>query len=203
MKRIAIASLLSLFAFNAMAEKLPTDLNWISNLNEPLFASEDAKQGGILHSYMQSFPQTLRTVGPDSNGAFRPYMLDNAPALVSRHPNTLKFIPGLATSWAYGHDDKTVYFKLDPTAKWSDGEKVMADDYLFTLTYHRSKDIVAPWYNDYYTTEIDNIIKYDDYTIAVKMVEKKDRDNLMLDAGSLQPRPKHFFTFETKHLTSC
>ena len=39
MKRIAIASLLSLFTFNAMAEKLPTDLNWISNPNEPLFAS--------------------------------------------------------------------------------------------------------------------------------------------------------------------
>ena len=46
MKRIAIISLLSLFAFNAMAEQLPTDLNWISNQNEPLFASEQAKQGG-------------------------------------------------------------------------------------------------------------------------------------------------------------
>ena len=85
-------------------------------------------------------------------------MLDNAPALVSRHPNTLKWIPGLATSWAYGKDDKTVYFKLDPAAKWSDGEKVTADDYLFILTYYRSKDIVAPWYNDYYTTELDTLL---------------------------------------------
>ncbi|TEW47121.1 extracellular solute-binding protein [Psychromonas algicola] len=193
MKRITIISLLSLFTFNAASEQLPADLDWISNQNEPLFASEQAKQGGTLRSYILSFPQTLRTVGPDSNGAFRSYMLDNAPALVSRHPNTLKWIPGLATSWAYGKDDKTVYFKLNPAAKWSDGEKVTADDYLFILTYYRSKDIVAPWYNEYYTTELDTIVKYDDYTIAVKTVSKKDRDNLMIDTGSLQPRPKHFF----------
>jgi len=193
MNKIAIISLLSLCSFNTMAAELPTDLTWISNQNEPLFASDEAKQGGTLNSYMSSFPQTLRTVGPDSNGAFRGYMLDNAPTLVTRHPNTLNWIPSLATSWAYGSDDKTVYFKLDPNAKWSDGQKVTADDYLFILTYHRSKDIVAPWYNDYYTTTIDNIIKFDDYTIAIQTVDKKDRDNLMIEAGGLQPRPKHFF----------
>ena len=193
MKQIAIISLLSLFAFNAMAEKLPTDLNWISNQNEPLFASDKAKRGGTLRKRLASFPQTLRSVGPDSNGVFRSYISDNAPGLVTRHPNTLKWIPSLATSWAYGKDNKTVYFKLDPTAKWSDGVKVTADDYVFMLTYFRSKDIVSPWSNDYYANTIDDVVKFDDYTIAIKTVEKTDRDNLMYKVGGLQPHAKHFF----------
>ena len=193
MKRTALIPLLSLLAFSTMAEQLPKDLNWQSNPNEPLFASAQAKRGGTLHKSILSFPQTLRTVGPDSNGGFRTYILDSAPTLVSRHPNTLKWIPSLATSWAYGDDNKTVYFKLNPDAKWSDGEKVTADDYLFMLTYFRSKDIVAPWYNDYYQNTIDSIVKIDDYTIVVKTVEKQDSDNLMMTAGELQPKPKHFY----------
>ena len=35
---------------------------------------------------MQSFPLTFRTVGPDANGGFRSFVLDNQLRLISFHP---------------------------------------------------------------------------------------------------------------------
>lgn len=64
-------AVLSALSFNALAEPLPSDLQWVSNQNEPLFASSEAKRGGTLTTYMVSFPQTLRSVGPDANSGLR------------------------------------------------------------------------------------------------------------------------------------
>ncbi|KLV11681.1 ABC transporter substrate-binding protein [Photobacterium ganghwense] len=182
---------------SAYAADLPADLEWISNMNEPLFASPEAKFGGTLRTYMASFPQTLRSVGPDANSGLRHYFMDGVPKLAARHPNTGKWIPQLAESWAFDEDNQTVYFKLNPKAKWSDGEKVTADDYLFMLKYYRSKDIIDPWYNDFFTEKIEDVVKFDEYTIAIKSAVKKSHDELMvqinLPSNGLQPRPEHFF----------
>ncbi|UTT85993.1 extracellular solute-binding protein [Vibrio pelagius] len=179
---------------------LPQGLEWLSNNNEPLFASQDAIRGGTLRTFMASFPQTLRSVGPDANSGLRHYFMDGAPKLAQRHPNTGKWIPQLATDWAFSEDNKTVYFKLDPNATWSDGEKITADDYLFMLTYYRSKDIVDPWYNDFFSTSIVDVIKVDEYTIAVETAVEQSQDALMvlinMPSNGFQPRPQHYFAGE-------
>ena len=51
----------------------------------------------------------------------------------------------MATHWAVQPDQKTIYFKLDPDARWSDGKPITADDYVFTLEMMRSKFIVDPF----------------------------------------------------------
>ncbi|WP_261883159.1 extracellular solute-binding protein [Vibrio pelagius] len=179
---------------------LPQGLEWLSNNNEPLFASQDAIRGGTLRTFMASFPQTLRSVGPDANSGLRHYFMDGVPKLAQRHPNTGKWIPQLATDWAFSEDNKTVYFKLDPNATWSDGEKITADDYLFMLTYYRSKDIVDPWYNDFFSTSIVDVIKVDEYTIAVETAVEQSQDALMvlinMPSNGFQPRPQHYFAGE-------
>ncbi|GAL33496.1 oligopeptide ABC transporter [Vibrio maritimus] len=194
---LLIAAVLAAIPFGSSASELPSGLTWISNMDEPLFASEEAKFGGTLRTHMSSFPQTLRSVGPDSNSGLRHYFMDGTPKLAARHPNTGNWIPQLAEAWAYGDDNQTVYFKLNPKAKWSDGENVDADDYLFMLTYNRSKDIVAPWYNDFFTNKIEDVSKIDDYTIAIKSATKMSQEELMiqinLPSNGLQPRPEHFF----------
>lgn len=172
------------------AETLPADIQWQTNSTDAVFASPDAVKGGSLHLALPSFPMTFRTVGPDSNGSFRSAILDNQLALIDIHPNTLNVIPQLATHWAYGKDKKTMYFKLNPNAKWSDGVPVTADDFLFTLEFMRSPHIVAPWYNDYYTQEIDRVIVYDDHTLAV--VATKPGPDLYLKLG-LNPTPRHYY----------
>lgn len=188
---VLLVFLLALFQFSTLAaEKLPDGIKWQTNPNAPVFASPQAKKGGTYRSYMMSFPLTFRHVGPDSNGSFASVIFSLNLSLVGIHPNTEEVLPELATHWAYGDDNRTMYFRLDPDARWSDGKPVTADDYLYTLEFMRSKNIVAPWYNNYYTEKIERVIKYDTYTIAV--VSKNPVPELHLKV-TISPTPKHFY----------
>ncbi len=174
----------------AATPELPKDIKWLTNNSDPVFASNDVKKGGKFYTYLMSFPMTFRVVGPDSNDSFRSAILDNQLSLIGIHPNTLNITPEIATHWAFGKDKKTMYFKLNKKACWSDGVPVTASDFAYTLDFMRSKYIVAPWYNDYYTKEIDRVIVYDDYTLAV--VAKKAEPDLFLKLG-LNPTPRHYY----------
>ena len=124
---------------------LPEGLEWVTNNEDEVFASPEAKRGGTFNTYMLGFPLTLRMVGPDSNGGFAGYLrANNSVGLVSIHPNTLNFIPMLATHWAFDDDGKTVYYRLRPEATWSDGMPITADDFMFTVDFMRSEHIVDP-----------------------------------------------------------
>ncbi len=171
-------------------EKLPNNLIWLTNNEDPEFSSPEAKKGGILRLSINSFPNTFRTVGPDSNNSFRDYILNNQLSLIALHPNTENLIPQLATHWAYDKDKKTMYFKLNPNAKWSDGVQVTAQDFAYTLEFMRSSYIVAPWYNDYYTEYIDKITIYDDYTLSVSAT--RPMPDLFLYTN-ISPTPRHYF----------
>ncbi len=171
-------------------ETPPEGIEWLTNASDPVFASPQAVKGGTYHDALSSFPLTFRVVGPDSNSSFRGAILGNQLGLIGIHPNTRNIIPELATHWAYGADKKTMYFKLDPEARWSDGHPVTADDFVYTLAFMRSKHIVAPWYNDYYTKEIDRVIVYDDHTFAI--VGTKAQPDLHLKI-TLPPTPRHFY----------
>ena len=172
------------------APALPDNIQWLNNDADPVFASADAKRGGTFHTALMTFPLTFRTVGPDSNSSFRSAIIGNQLSLIGLHPNTLNIIPELATHWAFDPDKKTMYFKLNPDARWSDGVPVTADDFAFTLEFMRSKHIIAPWYNDYYTQEIDGVIVYDALTLAV--VSTKAVPDLHLKLG-ISPTPRHYY----------
>ena len=171
-------------------EKLPDDLIWLTNETDPVFASPEAKKGGILHAYLINFPNTFRTVGPDSNNSSRSYILDNQFYLLGMHPNTEKLIPSLATHWAFDKDNKTMYFRLNQNVRWSDGKPVTAHDFAYTLEFMRSKYIIAPWYNDFYTEFIDKVIVYDDYTLAVVATRPLIDLHQYL---TISPTPRHYY----------
>ncbi len=177
-------------------EILPENINWITNETDKVFASPDAKKGGTFRGSMSTFPLTIRSVGPDSNSGMIGALRANQILLVYRHPNTENRLPGLATHWAYDDDGKTMYFKLNQKARWSDGHPVTADDFLFGLEFMRSKHIVAPWYNNFYNEDFDKVIKYNDHTIAVVM--RKPMPELVHFLESLMPQPKHYYKELTK-----
>lgn len=177
---------------HAKSSELPSNLTWVSNNQSPVWADPSATKGGVFTDFMLAFPPTLRTVGPDSNSSFRAFINANQMGLVNIHPNTQEIIPQLAQSWAYGDDGKTVYYKLDPAAKWSDGQAVTADDFLFTLEFMRSPHINAPWYNNYYTEQILDITKYDDHTISITGAVVRPKEELHYYYG-VNPTPKHFY----------
>lgn len=185
----------TLTPYPASTTALPNDLVWQTNDSDPEFADPAAQRGGTLRESMLSFPLTLRVVGPDSNGSFAGYTRALNMNLVDIHPDTRRPIPALATHWAFGNDHKTMYFKLDPDARWSDGKPVTADDFVYLLEFMRSKFIVAPFQNEYFTTQITNVIKFDTYTIAMVSGVAKPDDEL-LEQVNVNPVPRHFHALD-------
>ena len=173
-------------------DNLPNDLNWQDGSEEQEFASPKAKNGGPWEVFMRDFPRTLRTIGPDANGAFRSYLLDyNVISLVHAHPNSDGYYPGLANSWAVGRDGKTVYFRLDPQAKYSDGEKVKVSDFFFFFYFMRSKHIQAPWYNDFYGKDkFEKVTLYDEETLSITFYKAKPD---VVERVSIRAKPEHFY----------
>ncbi|GKR01696.1 extracellular solute-binding protein [Aeromonas caviae] len=169
---------------------LPADLKWESNDTDPVYADPEAKRGGTFRDFMSSFPLTLRKYGPDSNGGFAAYVRETNLPLLSTHPVTRNPIPMLANQWAFGADNKTLYFRINPKARWSDGQPVTADDWVFTLKMMRSKEINDPWYNNYYSTQISEVTKFDDHTLAITSGTEKSREDL-LEALPFTPEPSH------------
>ena len=187
---IKVVAFLGGFSWSLMGATLPKDLKWETPEAPELIADPEAKPGGIIRLPMATYPLTLRTVGPDSNTVLYGALLGNNLSLVSFHPNNDKPIAMMATSWAFGKDGKTVFYKLNKNARWSDGKPVTADDYVFSVKFYRSKNIQAPFYNTYYTEQLSDIVKYDSHTIAVILPNPKPN---MLYNTSMSPLPKHFY----------
>lgn len=181
------------FRFRTLAD-VPADLTWENGMDLPDIGSPDAQKGGTQYGSIQDFPRTLRFVGPDSNGSFRPWILDDVTlGLAGLHPDVDGAYPQLATQWAIDQTTGTVYARLDPAARWSTGEPVTADDFLFMFYFYQSEHIVAPWYNNYYGfgETYSNITKYDDHTISITLSNARPdiRDRVL----ALRPIPQHFF----------
>ena len=170
---------------------MPKGIKWLTNDSDKVFSSPDAKTGGTYYTSMRSFPLTLRTVGPDSNGAFRSFLFNNHMDLLHMHPETGNLMPGLATHWGTNKAQDTLYLKLDPRARWSDGVPVSAYDVAFTLKFYLSKHIVAPWYNTQYGEEYDKITVFDDHTVAIKSKNKRNIKDLVYYA-TFELRARHF-----------
>ena len=106
------------------AAELPGDLQWETEGKLELIGSPKAVKGGTLRVTMSTFPLTLRHVGPDANTVLYMPILYNNWSMTTLHPNSRKPVSLLATHWALGKDGKSVYYKIDPKARWSDGQRL-------------------------------------------------------------------------------
>jgi microcin C transport system substrate-binding protein len=178
--------------------RLPPGIVWETNNEDPPLGSDKAIRGGTLRWPIDAYPLTFRLVGPNSNDAFatwnRLFTMDFAlvglgGSHAGLHPMTARYYPVMATHWSIQEDQKTLFFKLDPDARWSDGEPITADDYVFTLEMMRSPHIVDPFYNEYAETYYESIDKIDDYTIRI--VGKQPSWRPLTDFAQIWPTPKH------------
>ncbi len=178
----------------ASVDDLPKNLVWENGMDLPEIGSDQAIKGGTYNERIQDFPRTLRVVGPDANGSFRPFILDYVRMYFARpHPGTEEFdlYPGIAQEWAVSRENKEVYIRINPAARFSDGVPITTDDVLFTFYMMQSKDIIAPWYNDFYTNILSGVTKYDDLTFSVSLPDA--RPDMAYKALNWEPYPKHFF----------
>ncbi len=190
-----LAPLLAAVPILASGARAQDGIVWETNDASPMIGSPEAQRGGTLHTYVQGYPLTFRLMGPNSNDGFsgwkRAFSMDLP--LVNRHPQTDEFIPCLATHWSVQPDNKTVYYKLDPDARWSDGEPITADDYVFTLEMMGSEHILDPYYNNRAAEYYESVEKIDPYTI--KIVGQFESWRTISEFG-LWPMPKHAITLD-------
>ena len=169
---------------------LPDGIVWETNNDDPLIGSPDAIRGGAFNYMIGAYPLTFRLMGPNSNDAFAAWNRAFAMlGLVGRHPVTDNFIPVLATHWSVQDDQRTIYFRLDPDARFSDGEPVIADDYVFTLRMMQSEHIIDPFYNSYAERFYESVDKIDDYTLRIVGTRASWRP--LPDYAGLWPTPSH------------
>lgn len=173
--------------------ELPADLVWQDGSDLPEFADPNAIKGGSFNYYISDFPRTLRTLGPDATGGIRPYLLDYVePMFLNPHPTVPGGVfPGSAESWAEDHANKTVYYKIDPHARWSDGVPLTTADVEFFFYFMRSPHLRAPWYNDFYKKNFVSLTIYDDYTFA--LTHPVDKPDLAARFGNFKAYPRHAF----------
>jgi len=188
-------------ATSAAPIDVPEDLDWQTNYEDPPIGSSEAIRGGTLNFPMYSYPLTFRLMGPNSNDAFagwnRAFTMNFG--LVSRHPVTDQYIPWMATHWAIEEDQRTLWFQLDPDARWSDGTPITADDFVFTVEMMRSEHIVDPFYNNYAEQFYESVEAIDDYTLRVVGTRPSWRP--LSDYGGIWPSPRHHVVLDEDWVT--
>jgi len=172
-------------------EDVPANLTWQTGMDEPMIGDPKAKKGGVYNTFINAFPATLRPFGPESNHSFRGKLYDEIDiGLVGLHPVTNKPIPGLANTWALSEDQRTVYYKLDPEARYSDGEPVRAIDFMANIYVRVSQNVNTPYAKQYFKEQFANVTIYDEMTLSVTLPEKKPD---MYFSTSLTPASPKFY----------
>ncbi|WP_369425637.1 ABC transporter substrate-binding protein [Methanothrix sp.] len=98
------------------------------------------------------------------------------------------FVPALAESWEYLKDENAYLFKLNPNAKWHDGEAFTADDVVFTINY--IKEHPYQWVD---SSSVDRAEKIDDHTVKIYLT-KPYAPFLDQVAGTLPILPEHIYS---------
>jgi microcin C transport system substrate-binding protein len=176
----------------AKPEDIPADLVWEDGMEHEEIGDPNAKKGGTFRQFMMAFPPTLRPFGDNSNNGFRGTLYDEIDMqLVGLHPKTMDMIPGIAKRWAVSPDGRTVYFEIDPEARYSDGVPVRAGDFLFNTYVRISDDIVNPYAKQFYRENVAGFTAYGDGLLAISLPVAQLYAPAL--AGALTPSPPHFY----------
>ena len=124
-----------------------TGEGWETNTDFDLIGDPRAVKGGTYREGMPNFPGTLRFVGPESNTSLN-FMIAAMvyESLLGQHPTTLEYIPALATHWQISEDQMTYRFRINPNARWADGQPVTAEDVVATWNFYMDEGLQAPFY---------------------------------------------------------
>lgn len=109
--------------------ELPRDISWQNGSETKVLGDPEAKKGGTLRqSNCGPFPANFLAFGSPTPQYFHYSLFDSIDMpLVQRHPETGGALPALADAWHV--EGKTVWFRLDPRARYSNGKRVRAGDF--------------------------------------------------------------------------
>ena len=110
------------------------------------FGSTEAVKGGHLKHIRGRFPATMRVLGQHYNYAENiDFIIPLCyQTLLGTHPVTLDYMPGLATHWKVSEDKMQMWFRINPDARFSDGEEVTAEDVVASWDIRMDETILMP-----------------------------------------------------------
>lgn len=150
-------------------------------------ANPAAVKGGSFFTWGGGFPKSLNMWLDYNTFSFQitSLMFDS---LIGMHPTREEPVGLLAQSWEISSDKKTYTFKLNPTAMWSDGKPVTAEDVQFYYdVIMNPKNLTSLFRVDMSRFARPEIV--DAHTVRI-MAEKAHWKNFW-DAGAFFALPKH------------
>ena len=110
-------------------------------------------------------------------------------SLTSTHPVTLERTPALASHWKISDDKMEFYFRINPDARWSDGQEVTADDVIASYDIRMDETILMPSTQITYG-KIERPEAISKYIVKVKSKNLNWRN--MLYFGGMVILPEHY-----------
>ena len=99
----------------------------------------------------------------------------------------LNVVPAMADNMRVSSDGLTYLFRLREDARWSDGEPVTADDFLYAWEKIREEQTITAFLME----DIEEAQALDDRTIEVRLREPRSYFPYILASNWAFPRPKH------------
>ena len=163
---------------------------WETNTDFDLIGDPRAVKGGVFREHQAYFPGTFRIYGPESNlAAFSVIQNLVYETLLGLHPTTLAYIPALATHWQVSPDKLTYRFRLDPNARFSDGQPVTAEDVIASWSLVMDKGLQDPMSELVYS-KFEKPVAESKYIVRVKSRVLNWR-NFLYFSASLPILPAH------------
>ena len=141
-----------------------------TNSSFDLIGDPRAVKGGVFREGIPDFPATLRYIGPNLsvwNAMLNGFVYE---ALLGMDPITLEDIPVLATHWQISPDKMTFRFRIDPNARFSDGEPVTSEDVVASWKLFTDKTVQDPFRNAE-GREFEQPVAESKYIVSVKAKE--------------------------------
>jgi microcin C transport system substrate-binding protein len=163
---------------------------WETNTDFDLIGDPRAVKGGVFREYQEYFPGTFRIYGPESNLAdFQLIQTLTYERLLELHPTTLEYIPALATHWQVSPDKMTYRYRLDPNARFSDGQPVTANDVVASWAFTMDKTLQDPM-NELVFGKFEKPVAESKYIVTVKSKVLNWR-NFLYFSASMPILPAH------------
>ncbi|MEM7790648.1 MAG: peptide ABC transporter substrate-binding protein [Verrucomicrobiota bacterium] len=108
--------------------------------------------------------------------------------LTTYNAEDMSILPGVAKSWEISEDGKTYTFHFDPKARWSNGDQVTAQDFLFSYERILTPALGAPYASMLYPmkgAEAFNTGKTDDFSTVG--VSAPDEETLVIELNAPTP----------------
>lgn len=148
MARVSFAQLRFVFAFVALTAVLS---GCASSAKNRYFGSTAAPSENVLRYISGSEPESLDPQVPTGQPEAR-VLMSIYEGLVEYHPKTMDPIPAIAESWQISPDGTEFIFNLRKNARFSNGDPIRAQDFVYTMRRAVSPELAAQ--NAYLAYEI-------------------------------------------------